>query len=146
MGRTYTSTTGGSVKNKPRGYVYGAKITLPFQKRLITIPIQARVVTVKVAEPTDEKHWAKGLGGTIRRAIECKVVAPGVNEKFYVDNDDMKAIVNITIGSGLGIRQMDIEAIIPDPTIHAFYKVEYAGKNKETGRGQYSVVRGRDRV
>src|SRR4051812_25642130 len=86
------------VQSKPHGYIFGAKLTFPVplppayegQKpkyRLMALPVVAVMCRVVVAEPTEEKHWAIGLGGTERKAICCKLTIGdlGIDETIFLD-------------------------------------------------------------
>ena len=148
------------VNSRPRGHISGAKLTFPIGKSLVAVPVQAQLVRVRVQEPEEADHWAKGLGGTERMAVKCVVNVVGyllknvkgvtaegmegidldsLNQTLYIDNEDNQTLYKITIGRGhpaLGIRQMPIEAELPDDSIKAFYRVEHVDD------GVYRIVSG----
>jgi hypothetical protein len=147
-------------KSKPRGWIHGAKLTFPVpippktegekpKHRLMAIPVSACMVRVIVKEPTEEKHWAIGLGGTERLAIYCRIQIPElrVDEQLFLDNEDGKTLWKITLGEGHpqhGLRQLPVEQPIYDPSIRAFYRVEHmAIANPRTGEAaKYRIVMG----
>jgi hypothetical protein len=136
-------------KPKPRGWIHGAKLVFPLplptpegektKYRLTAIPVTAVMVRVKLQEPTDEKHWAKGLGGTERLAIYCRIQVPhlGVDEGLFLDNEDHKTLWKVTLGEGHpshGLRQLPPCEPIYDPSIRAFYRTEHVAiANSRTG-------------
>lgn len=147
-------------KAKPRGYIYGAKLTFPVplppayegQKpkyRLMALPVVACLVRVVVQEPEDEKHWAKGLGGTERMAVYCRLSVPElqIDEHIFLDNDDQQTLWKVTLGQGHpkhGLRQLPVERLVYDHSIRSFYRVEHVAledkKNDDPAR--YRVVMG----
>lgn len=142
----------GSIKSKPRGYVYGAKLTFPLPlpaggTRLTVVPIEARVVRCVVGPPEELEHWCLPFVGQDRTVIECRIKQPGIDELFYLDAESDKQILwKITHGEGRpdlgGIRQLPIARLIDDPSIHSFYRVEYGGYDSVGKRRAYRVVHG----
>lgn len=110
---------------RPRGYIYGAKLTFPVGRRLQAIPVHARLLRAVIQEPPVTPHWAKGLGGTERLVAEVIVG----QEQFYLDASEDRFLWKITLGEGrpaLGIRQLDIVREVADPSIARAYRVERA--------------------
>lgn len=116
-------------------------------KGLVTVPVQARIVRGVVGQPSQAEHWCLPFVGQQRMLIECVIKAKGMpaTEPFYLDaQGDPQILWKITYGEGRpdlgGIRQLPVTELIDDPTIHAFYRVDYAGN--EGRQGKFRVVHG----
>jgi hypothetical protein len=133
------------------GHIFGAKLTLPFHGRMMTIPIGARMARVVIAAPKDISHWAAAHVGEERLAIACtlRVDSLGINEIFWLDNEDGNTLAKITAGKGdpkLGLRQLPVSREVADPSICAFYKVELIALAVDADdEAKYRIVKGAPR-
>jgi hypothetical protein len=103
----------GSVKPLPWGRVIGAN-----WMQWGTKHVTAQVMKVVVGDSTDAKYWARDIVGDDRLVVKIHLVTKDLNETFYIDYDDGKAIEHLTVkrGDPIGLKQIYAQYEIEDKT------------------------------